>query len=88
MASLKKVVGHKRKRVIQDTPVDLSKMRVAMELLDSLEEELSGIKETEVEMDALMEHAKSLQNILENAKKTVRSFFSTFAPSRTNSLPI
>jgi hypothetical protein len=64
--------GHKRKRSIQDTPVDLSKMKIAMNHLIFLKEELDGIQETEGEMNAVMEHVHSLQKILESAKKPVR----------------
>jgi len=69
--------GHKRKRSIQDSPVDLSKMKMAMNHLVSLKEELDGIQETEGEMDAVMEHVHALQKILENAKKPRLNFSST-----------
>jgi hypothetical protein len=42
--------AHKRKRSLQDTRVDLSKMRMALHHLDALKEELDGIEETEEEM--------------------------------------
>ena len=63
--------GHKRKRSIQDTPVDLNKMKMALNHLSSLKEELDGIQETEGEMEAVMEHVHALQKILETAKKRV-----------------
>jgi hypothetical protein len=61
--------GHKRKRSIKDTPLDLSKMKIAMKHLVSLKELLDGIQETEAEMEARMERIQALENILENAKK-------------------
>jgi hypothetical protein len=63
---------HNRKRSIQDTPVDLSKMKMALKYLSSLKEELDGIQETEGEMEAVMQHVHALQKILETAKKPVR----------------
>jgi hypothetical protein len=53
------------------TPVNPSKMEIAMNYLVSLEEELNGIQETEMEMDAVMKHVHALQEILKNAKKPV-----------------
>ena len=76
--------GHKRKHSIQDTPVDLSKMKMAMNHLVSLKEELDGIQETEGEMDAVMEHVHALEKILENAKKPVCKAIS---PTDTSSSP-
>lgn len=61
--------GHKRKRSIQDTSVDLNKMKMAMNHLISLKEELDGIQETEGEMEVVIEHVHALQKILESAKK-------------------
>ena len=56
--------GHKGKRNIQDTPVDLTKMQLAQEQLFALQEELSGIEETETEMEEIMNHFDALQGIL------------------------
>ena len=61
---------HKCKRSIEDTPLNLSKMKIAMKHLVSLKEELDGIQETETEMEAVMEHVQALEKILENVKKT------------------
>lgn len=63
--------GHKRKRSIQDTPVDLTKMQLARQRLSALQEELSGIEETETEMEEIMKHVDALQGILGSAKKLV-----------------
>lgn len=63
--------GHKRKRSLQDTPVDLTKMQLARQRLAALQEELSGIKETETEMEEIMNHVDALQSILGNTKKLV-----------------
>jgi hypothetical protein len=73
--------GHKRKRSIHDTPVDLSKMKMAISHLASLKEELDGIQETEVEMESVMEHVHALQKILESAKKPVCTTFTLAKPS-------
>lgn len=63
--------GHKRKRSIQDTPVDLTKMQLARQRLSALQEELSGIEETETEMEEIMKHVDALQGILGSTKKLV-----------------
>ena len=62
---------HNRKRSLQDTPVDLSKMGMALNHLIALKEELDGIEETEKEMDSVMEHVHALEEILSRAKKPV-----------------
>ena len=62
---------HKHKRSIEDTPLDLRKMKIVMKHLVSLKEELDGIQETEGEMEAVMKHVQALEKILENAKKPV-----------------
>lgn len=41
-----KQVVHKRKRSIQDTPIDVSKMRRLTSQLEALREELQGVNET------------------------------------------
>jgi hypothetical protein len=69
--------SHKRKRSLQDTPVDLTKMTVAIQRVQALKEELADVEETEVEMQALMIHVTSLEEILRSAKKPVRNFFSS-----------
>ncbi|TFY76544.1 hypothetical protein EWM64_g7469 [Hericium alpestre] len=67
---------HKRKRSLQDSPVDLTKMRMAMNRLGALKEELEGIEETEGELKALMLHVDALEAILGTAKKPKLSFSS------------
>jgi len=67
---------HKRKRSLQDSTIDLSKMRMALNRLDALKAELDGIEETEEEMLAISEHVLELENILRGAKKP-RVTFST-----------
>jgi hypothetical protein len=62
--------GRRRKRSIPDTP-DLSKMKLAMNCLNSLKEELAEIQETGVEMDAVISHGHAGQAIFETAKKPV-----------------
>jgi hypothetical protein len=49
-------------------------MKIAMQRVQALREELAGIEETECEMDALMTHVNSLEEILRSAKKPVRGF--------------
>ena len=63
--------SHKRKRSIQDTPVDLTMMQLARQQLTALQQELAGIQETEKEMEELMTHLDALQEILGTAKKPV-----------------
>jgi hypothetical protein len=63
--------GGPQERSIQDTPVDLSKLEMAIKHLVVLKVELRGIQETRREMDAVMEHVYALREILENAKKPV-----------------
>ena len=69
--------GHKRKRSLQDSPVDLSKMRMALNRLEALKEELDGIEETEEELHTILEHVVTLENILKGAKKRVSYLFFT-----------
>jgi len=69
---------HKRKRSLQDSTVDLSKMRMALNRLESLKEELYGIEETEEELQTITDHVLALENILKGAKKP-RVTFSTLA---------
>ncbi|KDQ09472.1 hypothetical protein BOTBODRAFT_179019 [Botryobasidium botryosum FD-172 SS1] len=70
------VVGHKRKRSIRDTPVNLGEMRAAMKHLTSLKAELGDIQETEGEIRAIMGHARALQEILNNAETSRMNFSS------------
>lgn len=64
--------SHKRKRSIQDTPVDPTKMQLARRRLSALQEEsVSGIEETKTEMEEIMKHVDALQGILGSAKKLV-----------------
>jgi hypothetical protein len=64
-------LGHKRKRSLQDSPVDLTTMQVARKRLIALQEELSGIQETELEMEEIMKHVDALAVILGTGKKLV-----------------
>jgi len=66
-------LGHKRKRSLQDSPVDLTTMQVARKRLLALQEELSGIQETELEMEEIMKHVDALAVILGTGKKLVSS---------------
>ena len=66
-------LGHKRKRSLQDSPVDLTTMQVARKRLIALQEELSGIQETELEMEEIMKHVDALALILGTGKKLVSS---------------
>jgi hypothetical protein len=59
--------GHKRKRNIH-----LGKMKMALNHLVSLKEELDGFQETEV----VMEHIHALRKMLESAEKPVRKVLS------------
>jgi hypothetical protein len=65
---------HRRKRSLQDSTVNLSKMRMALNRLDALKEELDGIEETEEELH-ISEHFLALENILKGAKKPVCYLF-------------
>ena len=68
----------KRKRSLQDTTVGLSKMRMMLNHLEDLKEELDGIEETEEELHTMQEHVLALENILKSAKKPECYLF--FAP--------
>ena len=68
-------LGRKRKRSLQDSHVDLSKMRMALDRLEALKEELDGIEETEEEIHSISDHVLALQDILKGAKKPVRCIF-------------
>lgn len=67
--------SHKRKRSLQDSTVDLSKIRMALNRLDALKAELDGIEETEEELATVLEHVLALENILKGAKKPVFAIF-------------
>ncbi len=73
--------SHKRKRSLQDSTVDLSKMSMALTRLEALKDELEGIEETEAELRTISEHVLALENILRGAKKPVRSLFLALLPS-------
>ena len=64
--------GHKRKRSLQDSPIDVSKMRMALNRLDALKAELDGIQETEEELDGISKYVLALEDSLKGAKKPVR----------------
>ena len=74
-------LGHKRKRSLQDSPVDLTTMQVARKRLLALQEELSGIQETELEMEEIMKHVDALAVILGTGKKLVSSIVIGFHTS-------
>jgi hypothetical protein len=63
--------SRKRKRSIHDTAVDQTKMQLAIQQLSALQEEFSGIEETEAEMAEIMKHVDALQGILGSTKKLV-----------------
>jgi len=64
---------HKRKRSLQDSTVDLSKVRMALNCLESLKEELNRIEETEEELQTITDNVHALEDILRSAaKKPVR----------------
>jgi hypothetical protein len=66
----------KRKRSLQDSTVDLSKVRMALNRLEALKEELDGIEETEEELSIISEHLFALENIpVKGAKKPVCRIF-------------
>ena len=48
---------------------DDSKMRMMLNHLEDLKEELDGIEETEEELHTIQEHVLALENILKSAKK-------------------
>jgi hypothetical protein len=60
---------------LRDSHVDLSKMRVALNRLEALREELDGIEETDEELQTISNHVLALENILKGAKKPVRCIF-------------
>lgn len=62
---------HMHKRSLQDSTVDISKMRMALNHLRALKEELDGIEETEEELDNISEHVLALEDILNGARKQV-----------------
>ena len=61
--------SHKRKRSLQDSTVDLSKMRMALNRLEALKEELDGIEETEDELCIVLKHITAVEDTLKGAKK-------------------
>jgi hypothetical protein len=63
--------GLKRSRSLQDSPVDLSKIRMALNHLEAIKEELGGIEETEEELHTISDHVVALKNILKGAKVPV-----------------
>ena len=69
--------SHKHKRSLQESTADLSKMRVALNRLEALKEELDGIKETEEELHSILAHVTALEDILKGAKKPVCCIFLT-----------
>ena len=70
--------GRKRRRSLQDSPVELSNMRMTLNRLNSLKAELNGIQETDEEMDTILKHVLPLEGILRGAKKQVCSILIVF----------
>ncbi|KJA14949.1 hypothetical protein HYPSUDRAFT_149754 [Hypholoma sublateritium FD-334 SS-4] len=68
--------GHKCKRSLQDSPIGLSKMRVALNRVDALQAELDGIQVTEERLHSVSKHVLALEGIVKGAKKP-RATFST-----------
>jgi len=68
--------GHKRKRSIEDTPVDVGLLRRVKNQVEALREHLADIEETESEMASVMTHLVALESILEGAKIPRLSFSS------------
>ncbi|KAF8189256.1 hypothetical protein K438DRAFT_1676943 [Mycena galopus ATCC 62051] len=68
--------GHKRKRSLDDDPVDVSKLHRLKQHMALLREELEGIEETEGELDTVMKHIGNLETILADVKKPRYSFSS------------
>ena len=50
-------------------------MRMALNRLEALKEELDGIEETEEELLTISEHVATLEDILKGAKKPVSCIF-------------
>ena len=69
---------HERKRSLQDSNVDLSKMGMALNRLESLKEELYGIEETEEELQTITDHVLALENILKGANRMYFLFFLSY----------
>ncbi|KAF8817639.1 hypothetical protein BYT27DRAFT_7074170 [Phlegmacium glaucopus] len=69
---------HKRKRSLKDSTVDISRMRMALNHLEALKEELDGIEETEEELQNISDDVLALdsEDALRGAKKP-RLDFST-----------
>lgn len=63
--------SHKRKRSLQDSTIDMSKVRMTLNRLDALKEELDGIEETEGEVENITRHVATLEEILRGVKKPV-----------------
>ncbi|KAJ7470162.1 hypothetical protein B0H11DRAFT_1812624 [Mycena galericulata] len=76
--------GHKRKRSLQDSPVDLTLMQKARKCLVALQEELDGVVETTNEITAIMTQVDALQAILGTAKKRKLGFSSVTKTDLTN----
>ena len=66
--------GHKRKRSVDDTPIDIGLLRKAKKQIEVLRQHLADIEETEEEMGAVMLHLQGLEKILSGAKKPVGLF--------------
>ncbi|KAJ7257463.1 hypothetical protein C8J57DRAFT_1074397 [Mycena rebaudengoi] len=56
--------GHKRKRSLDDDPVDVGKLYRLKQHMALLREELEGIEETEGELDSVMKQIGNLETIL------------------------
>lgn len=60
--------GHKRKRSLDDDPVDVGKLYRLKQHMALLREELEGIEETEGELDSVMKQIGNLETILADVK--------------------
>ncbi|KAJ7740220.1 hypothetical protein DFH07DRAFT_965404 [Mycena maculata] len=58
---------HKRKRSLDEDPVDVGKLYRLKQHVALLREELEGIEETEGELDTIMAHISNLEKTLEAA---------------------
>jgi hypothetical protein len=63
--------SHKRKRSLQESTVDLSKLQLAKQRLLALKQDLEDIQETEEELVQIFSHVEALGKILDTSKKIV-----------------
>ncbi|KAJ7814330.1 hypothetical protein B0H14DRAFT_2376063 [Mycena olivaceomarginata] len=65
--------GHKRKRSLDEDPVNVDQLHQLKKHMALLREELDGIEETEGELDTVMTHIGNLERILADVKKPFSS---------------